>query len=281
MEYHLVNILILMFLLTYTHRAYCGTEITDDEKATIENGLAAGSALAEALKDGAFTDALAKLGKNIAPFLGLLGPLAGIILAFIPGGDSAELIFMREKFEEVNVKLDIITGEFAEVKNAVDKSTVVVSYGTYERKIRAAEDNLNRIYSVQRQARENEKENFIIKYESDFDNSDQKLYDVIVNIMPCRTYQEPQKKNRAVFLGARATSHPRHQSQSLILRYERVAHRSPCNRMGDQNDQIEGHAPNRERRCEKSLFIANEVRHKHPYPPLSRPRQPGLGGQAL
>ena len=37
------------------------------------------------------------------------------------------------------------------------------------------------IYSVQRQARENEKENFIIKYESDFDNNVQKLYDVIVN----------------------------------------------------------------------------------------------------
>ena len=46
--------------------------------------------------------------------------MAGIILAFIPGADSAELIFMREKFEEVNVKLDIITAEFAEVKNAID-----------------------------------------------------------------------------------------------------------------------------------------------------------------
>ena len=34
---------------------------------------------------------------------------------------------------------------------------------------------------MQRQARENKKENFIIKCESDFDNSDQKLYDVIVN----------------------------------------------------------------------------------------------------
>ena len=34
---------------------------------------------------------------------------------------------------------------------------------------------------MQRQARENEKENFIIKYERYFDNSDQKLYDVIVN----------------------------------------------------------------------------------------------------
>ena len=145
MEYHLVNILILLFLLTCTHRANCSTEITDGEKAAIENGLVAGSALAEALKEGSFTDALAKLGTNIAPFLGLLGPLAGIILAFIPGGDSAELIFMREKFEEVNVKLDIITAEFAEVKNAIPWSTVVVNYGTYERKIRAAEENLNRI----------------------------------------------------------------------------------------------------------------------------------------
>ena len=181
MEYHLVNMLILLFLLTYKHRANCITEITDDEKAAIENGLAVGSALAEALKEGAFTDALVKLGTSLAPFLGILGPLASILLLFIPGGDSAELIFMREKFEEVNVKLDIITAEFTEVKNAIDWSTVVVSYGTYERKIRAAEENLNRIYRVQRQARKNEKNNFIIQYESDFDNSVQKLYDVIVN----------------------------------------------------------------------------------------------------
>ena len=181
MEYHLVNIIILLFLLTYnTHRANCSTEITDEVKAAIENGLAVGSALAEALKDGDFADSLVKLGTNLAPFLGVLGPLAGILLAFIPSGDSAELIFMREKFEEVNVKLDIITAEFTEVKNAIDWSTVVVSYGTYERKIRAAEENLNRIYSVQGQTRENEKENFIIQYESDFDNSVQKLYDVIV-----------------------------------------------------------------------------------------------------
>ena len=180
MEYHLVNIIILLFLLTYTHRVNCSTEITDDEKAAIENGLAVGSALAEALKDGDFADSLVKLGTNLASFLGVLGPLAGILLAFIPGGDSEELIFMREKFEELNVKLDVITAEFTEVKNDFDWRTVVVSFGTYERKIRAAEDNLNRIYRVQGQTRENEKENFIIQYESDFENSVQKLYDVIV-----------------------------------------------------------------------------------------------------
>ena len=33
MEYHLVNILILLFLLTCTHRAKCSTEITNDENA--------------------------------------------------------------------------------------------------------------------------------------------------------------------------------------------------------------------------------------------------------
>ena len=87
---------------------------------------------------------------------------------------------MRGQFKQINVKLDYITAEFTEVKNAIDWSTVVVSYGTYERKIRAAEENLNRIYRVQRQAREDEKENFIIQYESDFDNSVQKLYDVIM-----------------------------------------------------------------------------------------------------
>ena len=162
MEYHLVNIIILLFLLTYTLRANCSTKIPDNEKAAIENGLEVGSALAEALKDGDFADSLVKLGTNLASFLGVLGPLAGILLAFIPGGDSEELIFMREKFEEVNVKLDIITAEFTEVKKAIDWSTIVVSYGTYERKIRAAEENLNRIYSVQGQTRENEKENFII-----------------------------------------------------------------------------------------------------------------------
>ena len=83
------------------------------------------------------------------------------------------------------------------------------------------------------------------------------------------------------FLGARTTSHPRHQGQSLILRFERVDHRSLGNTMGDQNYQIEGHAPNRERRSETALCIANEARHKWLYPQVSRRRQPGLGGQAL
>ena len=180
MGYHLLKVLTLVFLITYAPHAKSAT-ISEEQKTAIEKGLEAGKALAEALKDGDFRESLVKLGKNLAPFLGVLGPLASIALAFIPTGDSEELTFMKEKFEEVNNKLDIITSEFEEVKNAIDWSTIVVSYGTYERKIRAAEHNLNRIYEVEGQTREHEKNNFINQYESDFDNSVQKLYDVIMN----------------------------------------------------------------------------------------------------
>ena len=84
------------------------------------------------------------------------------------------------KFKQINIKLDISTAEFKKVNKVPYWTTVVGSYGPYKRNFRAAVENVNRIYSVQRQARENGKKHFIIQYESDFDNSVQKLYDVIV-----------------------------------------------------------------------------------------------------
>ena len=67
------------------------------------------------------------------------------------------------------------------MKNAIDWNAVQVHYGTYESKIRAAKEDLNRAFSLQGQASVDEKDNFIRKYENDFDNSVQKLYDAIVN----------------------------------------------------------------------------------------------------
>ena len=180
MAFNFLKLLILLILAVYSPQNTTA-KVSAKDKTKIEKGLALGKALADVLKDGKFRDSLVKLGKNLSPFLGALGPLAGLALAFIPTGDSPEMKFMKQKFEEVNNKLDIITSEFQEVKNAIDWSTVVVSYGAYERKIRAAESNLNRIYEVQGQARQSEQRNFINQYESDFDNSLQKLYDAIMN----------------------------------------------------------------------------------------------------
>ena len=182
MGYHLLNVLMLFFI-TSTPYANCSTRplISGRELSTIENGVLAGTALADALKEGQFVNSLKKLGTKLTPFLSVLGPLVSIALAFIPTGDSPELVFMRGKFEEVNNKLDIITSEFTEVKLAIDWSSVENSYAPYERKIRAAEENLNRIYRVEGATREFEKQMFITLYNNDFDNSVQDLYDGIIN----------------------------------------------------------------------------------------------------
>ena len=62
-------------------------ELSPEEATAIEKGIEAGNAIAEVLKDGNFQATLKKLGSNLAPFLGVIGPLAGIALAFIPGGN--------------------------------------------------------------------------------------------------------------------------------------------------------------------------------------------------
>jgi hypothetical protein len=67
------------------------------------------------------------------------------------------------------------------VNKAIDWKAVEVSYGVYERKIRALEEDLNRVYSAPKQAFETEKNHFLDNFKNDFDNSLQKLYDAIVN----------------------------------------------------------------------------------------------------
>lgn len=86
------------------------------------------------------------------------------------------LIIITRPFK-VNDKLDQITEEFSAVKKAIEWSSVKVSFGTYERKIRAAEENLKRIYRVEGKARGELRTYFLDQYDSDFDNSVQKLYD--------------------------------------------------------------------------------------------------------
>ena len=152
-----------------------------DNEDVIIQGIKAGSAVAEFLKEGDFGKTLQSIATNLSPFLGVLGPLASLAFSFIPTEDSAELIFMREEFGKVNTKLDIITSEFEEVKNAIDWNAVVVSYGTYERNIEAANTNLGRVYEHEGSVRENERQYFITQFDNDFSNSLQKLYDAIMN----------------------------------------------------------------------------------------------------
>ena len=77
----------------------------------------------------------------------------------------------------MNHKLDQFTAEFTAVKDAIEWSSVKVSYSSYEHKIIAAEENLRRIYRVEGKARGEKRKYFLAQYDSDFGNSVQKLYD--------------------------------------------------------------------------------------------------------
>jgi hypothetical protein len=67
----------------------------------INTGLKAGKEIADVLKDGNFRKSLVNIGKKLAPFLGVLGPLASLAFQFIPTGDSRELAYMKKEFKVV------------------------------------------------------------------------------------------------------------------------------------------------------------------------------------
>ena len=67
------------------------------------------------------------------------------------------------------------------MKRAIDWNAVQVSFGEYERNIRALEEDLSRVYSVERKNMETAKNTFLRNFAAQFDNSLQKLYDAIVN----------------------------------------------------------------------------------------------------
>lgn len=104
MDLLMPKMLCLLAMVILTSRI-TNAEISEEEKEAITSGLEAGHALAEVLSDGDFRKSLQKLGTNLKPYLSVLGPLAGIALAFISSGDSEELTYMKEKFEEVKVVL--------------------------------------------------------------------------------------------------------------------------------------------------------------------------------
>lgn len=75
--------------------------LTTAKRNIIKNGLESGQALANVLQDGKFSESLKQLGTKFVPYLNMLGPLAGLALSLIPTGDSEEMKYMKEQFQQV------------------------------------------------------------------------------------------------------------------------------------------------------------------------------------
>ena len=96
-------------------------EMSAKAKDKVNNGIAGGQKVVDFLSklgDPKTQKVFDTLGK-MASFLGAAGGLISFALLFVPASDSLELKYMKEKFAEVNMKLDRITAQLDDVKSLI------------------------------------------------------------------------------------------------------------------------------------------------------------------
>ena len=88
-----------------------------------------------ATKAGHLFATLTKKTARLAGFFGTFGAIISAVLAFIPGGDSAELAFMKKEFAKLSQQIDTIARSLDETKNLIKLETQKSTYIQYEHNI--------------------------------------------------------------------------------------------------------------------------------------------------
>eukprot|EP00795_Rhopilema_esculentum_P012313 gene12313-biopygen2411 len=117
MKRTVVTTIVLLALVATTSLA----DMSAGTKNKINTGISSGKGVVDFLSklgDPKTQKVFDSLGK-MASFLGAAGGLISFALLFVPQQDSAELKYMKEKFAEVNMKLDQITSELDNVKDLI------------------------------------------------------------------------------------------------------------------------------------------------------------------
>ena len=134
------------------------------------------------VENGEFTNTLTQVSKAIAQFIGVIGPIIGFFIGLVGNREYAELTYMKKMMKHIDTRFDHIDGEFADVNRKIEYVHVQIEFGIIEQTIFTVGAQLQRIYDApSTAAAKNLKELFIANYESDFQNSGQKLYDGMMN----------------------------------------------------------------------------------------------------
>jgi hypothetical protein len=88
---------------------------------------------------------------------------------------------MKQMLKHIDTRFDRIDGQFSDVNRKIDYVHVQIEFGIIEQKIFAVGAQFEKLYNAPSAAAKNLKRIFISNYESDFQNSGQKLYDGIMN----------------------------------------------------------------------------------------------------
>eukprot|EP00112_Aurelia_sp_Birch-Aquarium-sp1_P018196 Seg4309.2 transcript_id=Seg4309.2/GoldUCD/mRNA.D3Y31 product="Complement component C9" protein_id=Seg4309.2/GoldUCD/D3Y31 len=120
---HLLPIILIGCLTIAIVPSTCLADLSKAEKASISLGLDAGEKVIKFIsefgdKNNKELEIFTRLGK-LSGFLGATGGLISFALSFLPSQDSKELAFMKNKFQQVNSKLDIITAKLDNVDSLI------------------------------------------------------------------------------------------------------------------------------------------------------------------
>ena len=86
-------------------------------------------------KVGHIFSTLTKSTARLAGFFGAAGALLSVIMAFIPGGDSAEIALMKKEFAKLSQKIDTVARSLEETKDLIKLETQKAAYLKYEQNI--------------------------------------------------------------------------------------------------------------------------------------------------
>ncbi|CAH1797746.1 unnamed protein product [Owenia fusiformis] len=152
--------------------------LTADEKDQMEKGLTAGKEILGYIKDRKFTQTMTILADSASQFLGALGPFVSFVMTFV-SGDSAELTYMKEMMKEIDRRFGMVDSKLEDIQ-------ALIEWSNFERSLRQIELNVQTMDRIYKNFYEFEglasdkKRDFSISYESSYDLSGSKLYELAV-----------------------------------------------------------------------------------------------------
>lgn len=156
--------------------AQTGNDIADQ-------GLAAGTELAQAIADKNFAGTMGKLATKVGPYLGMMGPVIGILFSLVGAGqDSAELQFMRNMLAKIENRFDQVDQRLDDIARKIDWNAVRIQFFSFEKKILPMKIELDKFFNASNNDELTSFQNtFTNMYECVYENSGQMLYNHIIS----------------------------------------------------------------------------------------------------
>lgn len=148
-----------------------------------DQGLQAGTELAQAIADKNFAGTMGKLATKVGPYLGMVGPVIGILFALTgTSQDSPELQFMRNMLAKIENRFDQVDQRLDDIARKIDWNTVRIQFFAYEKKILPMKIELDKFYNSSNTDELTSFQNtFTNMYECVYENSGQMLYNHIIS----------------------------------------------------------------------------------------------------